>query len=485
MRGRTVRLLIIPALLSGAAGLGAQSARAAGAANAATTMLAAATARPGISPDARAALTAANQAFYDWRFAQAYDLYGKALEIDSTLGIARILRGQIFSGSPANLQRGFEDLVKTGAGIPLLTYALGMVANGPDAARLLGVAREMFPNDPHVDFDFANSIPGVPRLDSLRALAARHPNFAAAPASLSYTLLLPEWSTPADSLFAAAIDAAAEAIRRDPSAASGHSAMARALTRSGRYAEGAVHAREALKIDPLQQFAHLAMAEAIMHDPAVAKPVDRARASIDSAVLSHPAPTPRMEYRRIGAQLLMHDGRIDQMEKEMMAIAAERAAAGGGVAAQRMAADTYGRLGVLLAAAGHSADAAIASRVQRDPAADPELTTYAFALSKQPAKAREALNLWLTLVPQSNPNRPCITALVLNSEGKYAEALTTAAAGRPGRLSWCDVARFDALMGQGKKPEADAVRAAFLKAPVTPNWSLIVAVMKYRGLAKK
>jgi tetratricopeptide (TPR) repeat protein len=480
MLGRFVRLLLIPTLLTGASTLGGQQVRPAGASSAPTTIIAAATARPTIPPDARAALIAAYDAHSDWNFNKAYELYGKALEIDSTLGIARILQGQIANATARGFQRGIQDVVGSGAPIPLVTFALGMAANGAEATALLGAAKQLFPKDPRVDLELAMSIAIPARFDSLRAIMTRYPDFAPAAASLSYSLLLPDVNIPVDSLLRQAIDAAGEAIRRAPGMASGHSAMARALAKSGRYAEASEHARRALKIDPWQMLAHIALAEAITHDATIPNRVDRARAEMDSAILSVPSLLVRAENRRTSAQLYMHDGRVDQMEQEMLALAREGEKTTSPVA-KRLTADTYGRLATLLAAAGRAPDSALAGAMRIDPAPGPS-TVYAYALSKQSAKARAALETWTAATPP-NPNTACATAMVLYAEKKYAEAIATATS--PFEYTWCQVARYEALIALGKTSEAEGVRTEFLNSRFSPNTSMSAAILRYRGLAKK
>jgi tetratricopeptide (TPR) repeat protein len=295
----------------------------------------------GLPAGAREAFFASIDAAHQWAWVAADEHATRALALDSTFGLARVYRNELraLGNQHAEARRGTADAA--GRSVPEMTFLLGLRADGVNAARLLGAARAMFPNDRRIALDQALQFAGAERIDSLRALAGRFPEMPAPKVWLAYYMTPTQGTVYTPEVATEALRAAQEAVRIAPNLAGAHSALGHVLHRMRRYDEALTHLAQAIRLDPRAEYAYVVRSEIFMDD---GKPngVDRARAALDSAYAHSVDITRRHGFRRTKAILLLHDGKAREMTAELEALAREaernaarpracpRQAAGGG-----------------------------------------------------------------------------------------------------------------------------------------------------------
>jgi tetratricopeptide (TPR) repeat protein len=270
---------------------------------------------------------------------------------------------------------------------------------------------------------------------------------------------------------------ATEAIRIAPNEAATHAALAHVLIHAGRRAEALPHVRQALQLDPRNKYAHTLAAEVYFFD-GQPNAVERARTAFDSAAITSPNLGRQFADRRSRASVLLHDGRLQQMETELLAIAHETERS-----APSLTATTYLNLAVLLAGARDTAKVLhyVAEAHAALLAVNREVEVDALGVARLPVQARQALDVYLKGVPNPMPDGTVgivkrLTATVAYAEGKYDQALSDCTNTNP----YCDVIKVESLLALGRTQEAEAMRASFLARPDGSAESRALAIMRYR-----
>jgi tetratricopeptide (TPR) repeat protein len=438
--------------------------------------------------EARDAFLAGLDATHNWSWKVADDLFAKTLALDSTFGLARILRAEGRNGpTPAivaeEFRRGLSDA--SGRPIPEQTFALAHRAVAPNSGRLFAAARTMLPADRRVALDHALALAGNTRLDSLRAVAARYADFAAPRMWLAYYLTLNQYVI-ADEAGKEALATAEGAVRIAPGLAGAHTALGHVLHRLGRYDEALAHLRQATTLEPTDAYAYELESEIFMRDGKT-RNIERARAAIDSARRYTTNITRSSDLRRTAATLVMHEGRIADAAAEQILLSKEAEAAG----ALAYASTTRARLAVLLAGArdytAMDVQLAEARRISPNNTALPELEMLAYAVALRPDDARRARTAYTAAMADSNAasqraNMIATRALIFVADKKPAEALAECKTTPPdgGFNLWCDYVAIEANLLLGNRKEADALRTAYLARRNLENLSMGFAITAFR-----
>jgi tetratricopeptide (TPR) repeat protein len=437
---------------------------------------------------ARDALLAGIDAMQTWSNAQADAHFAHVLEIDSTIGLARVLRvhmrGWIINH--AQFVRGAADMANRVIGEQ--TVALAYRAGNPQAVALFAAAAAMYPNDARLALEHAGRLSGAARLDSLRSLTRRYPDHVATHMSLAYYLTLNAYVINAAQA-QEALAAAERAVSLAPQTAGSHVALGHVLQRMGRYDEAVPHLTGALRIDPKHAIAYELLAEIYLRDGAPNR-IARARAALDSARLYTVSGHHGFEVASTSALLLMHEGKVDEVFAHDTTLIA-RAQATGYTAYTSI---QWGRLAVLAAATGRAqlAESYLArAKIVYPPPNTAMLTLemHAYELLKRPDDARRARDAWLALLPNASTagNQQQLAmhnAMILLAENKPAEALT-ACAGVPDTSTvkiWCEFLAIEANVALGRQAAALELRRALLARKNVDAASLPIAIQTYRSL---
>jgi tetratricopeptide (TPR) repeat protein len=439
-----------------------------------------------VTAAARDALFAAVDAFDTWSFAEAARQAGMAVSADSSFGLARGYR-LAMTGSPtaananAEFTRAVHDASTRSAGE--MTYLMATRSAGANASRLYATARGFFPNDRRLALAHANSLVGEARIDSLRALSRRVPDYVGAKIWLAYYLTLTSFSASSADRYEA-LNAAMDAVRVAPRTAGTHTALGHALTALGREDEAVAHLNAATKMDPGQEYAYVVLSE-IYADDGKPRRVDRARAALDSAIAVNASYGRRNNQRINRGLLLFYDGRSAEGFAELEAIAKEIEGNGGNPAV------LYAQMAGLAAGIGDSAGCtrwmAEAKRVQ-GPANISIQSAQAYALNHQGPEARRAIEDYLrtadttTLAFRYDLSR--MTGMALLAEGKPAEALAELKKSDTQANTFAQLAMVDAYAALKDQKSADETLAALVARRDVGNAAVSKALANYR-MAKK
>jgi hypothetical protein len=434
---------------------------------------------------ARDAILASIDARQGWQIMAAYENANRALSIDSTIGLARILRTDLSGGTSTaavteEYRRGLADAAARGLGE--YTYATGLRVTGINSHRYLNLARQILPGDRRIALDQAISFLGDERIDSLRSLVRQHPDWLA-PRLQLVNYLAPGAYTTAPQQFYEALTVAEAAVRLAPNQAASHVALAYALWRIGRHDEAAAHAQASTKLDSKLEYAYRIESEIYIHD---GKPrsVDRARAALDSAIAVTPNFGRRLEDRRHRAFLLFYDGRKVEGQAELAAVAKDYETVAPGTAAV-----IYAQMAALAAGTGDSARVegymAEARRVLPQNGNIAIQAAQAYAIGRQPAAARRELNEFVrraadTTTSAFNSDRRRLTGMVLVAEGKPAEGLAELKKSDLAANPFAEVAMVDAYLMLGQKAEAAAVQQSLVSRKHVGNQAISIAIANYR-----
>lgn len=441
----------------------------------------------GLPAGVRDAVLAAIDAKQAWSSAAADDHLAYALSIDSTFGLARVLRGNLRGVNPALGQhaRGTADAAGRPVGEQIV--ALAYRAYPPESTALFAAATTVFPNDHRMAMEYALRLRGSARADSLRSLIARYPEFVAPRIWLASDLIEGP-NVVATQTAEEALRLAREAADLAADVAGSHVIIGHVLQRTGRHDDATEHLREALRIDPKNSRAYELQAEISMREGASPHGIETARAFLDSARAYTISIGRNWEIARTASLLLMHESRIDEMIAADTTLLrdAER------LRWRPFATSQWGRLAVQVGAAGRSSLTdeylAEARRIYPEPSnimLGNEILAY--AVTGRPIEARRALVAYTAAVGV-NPtatDAAVITsyaAMVLHAEGKHAESLAECAKiASNAATQWCDYVRVESNLASGNTGEAERLRSAFLARNDLPNESLVWAIMKYRS----
>ena len=438
---------------------------------------------------AREAVFAAIDARQTWQWMAAYEHANRALSIDSTFGLARMLRTDLTGAQTAALfnaevQRASVDAATRAVGEA--TYLSGLRAAGANSTRLLAVARGMLPNDRRVALDHVLSIPGRERIDSLRAMVRQYPDFVAPRLWLSYYLAFNYYIASSQDLYESVLVAEA-AVRLAPGVANTHSALGWALMMNGRHEEAAAHLEAAVKMDRLNEVAFNTLTDVYIRD---GKPrgVDRARAAYDSAIMASPNVLRDLNYRREKAFMLFYDGRRVEGMTELAAVAKEYEAP-----APATAAVVYAQMAGFAAGTGDSANVEKWAAEARRAAPNANVTVQlaqAYALARNGPAARRELSEYMrratdstTVVYRADVRR--LTGMALVAEGKHADGLAELKrADIPGN-PFIELSMMDALNALNRKAEASALLADVVNRKTVFNSAVSIAIANYRFSATR
>lgn len=436
-----------------------------------------------VPPAARDALFSAMESYHSWAFADAYDQATRALAEDSTFGIARQYR-LFLAGAPtvaasnAEYARAVRDAAARS--VPEMTYVLALRAGGANANRLFATTRTFFPNERRIALEHAVSFTGNERIDSLRALSRRHPDYLGPKLWLAYYLTVTPYSTSRAELYEA-LNAAQDAVRLSPRTAGTHTALGHVLAQMGREDEAVAHLNAAIRMDPRQEYAYVVLSE-IDADDGKPRRVERARAALDSAIAVNSNAVRRNNQRINRAFLLFYDGRAAEGMTELAGIARDIEAAGGTPAV------LYAQMAGLAAGTGDSASVGkwLAEARRVGPNANISVqSAQAYALNKQGAEARKAIDDFKRLADTTTMayryDLTRMTGMALLAEGKPAEALVELKKSDGYANTFAQLAMIDAYIALKDQKSADATRAELLGRKDVGNTAISKAIANYRA----
>jgi tetratricopeptide (TPR) repeat protein len=427
-----------------------------------------------ITPEAKIALEAAIDAYQSLEYALALDHATRALSIDSTVGLARSLAAFLRGGptSAAEYRRAVADASGRPAGE--LTWVAANRFAGANRAAMLRAVRAIAPNDRRVLFEHANSLAGDVRLDSLRALATRYPDFLAPRVVLANVLTTAVFPVPSAAVAEEALRWANEAVRINPNSSVAHTMVGQVYERTLRHAEALPHLAAATRLNPRAEQAYVLRAEIAARDD---NPV-AARALLDSASRASPQLVRAVDHRENRAVMLMYEGKHREALQELGALAAE--AESKGMSAQ--AATIHATMSVLSAgvrdASGSLAHITEARRLNLAAATLADNESVIYFLTRNAIESKRALaDLIRTSTNQETIHR--MTGLSLVVEGKYADAIPELKQG--GENMWSQVGLIEAYTGLGRTQDVTATRAAMFARKDVTYASTARPIMKWRA----
>ncbi|MBI3789783.1 MAG: hypothetical protein HY275_02760 [Gemmatimonadetes bacterium] len=441
----------------------------------------------GIAPEARDAVFAAIDAAQGWRFFEAGEAANRAVTLDPAFGLARAVRLSITGAAPDVVATESRRATQDGAGRPTpeATYLAAILANGANANRLFGAAHAMLPNDRRIALDYANSFIGTTRLDSLRALVRQYPDFIAARSWLAYYLALSRYGSSDQDRYEAFL-VAQEGMRLAPDNAQTHTAMGHVLQRMGRLDEAAAHLAAATRLDARLEYANIVRAAVYARD-GKPKGIERARAAFDSAIMFSPNFARQTNQRAQRAMLLFYDGRKAEGMAELATVAKATE-----TTTPTTTAVLYSQMAELAAGTGDSAavDRYMADARRVSQTANLGLqAAQAYALSRQPAKARAAMAEYVRSVPDSTSlavtsDRHRVAGMVLLAEGKLQEALAELRLSDLEGNAFGKLAMMDALTSLNDRPAAAALLASIISDRGGQITGISTALAFYRASRK-
>jgi tetratricopeptide (TPR) repeat protein len=439
----------------------------------------------GVSTAAREAVFAAIDARQTWHFLAAHEHANRALSVDSTFALARVIRVANSGAATAALataenERASKDAASRGAGEA--TYVSGLRSTGVTANRLLGAARAMMPSDRRVALDHALSFVANERIDSLRSLVRQFPDFLAPRLWLSFHLTNNAFAlSPAQHYDGVVV--AENAVRLAPSHWATHAALGYALRMQERLEEATAHSLAAIRMEPRSEVAYSNLANIYVRD---GKPrgVDRSRMALDSAAAHGPNVLRNINYRREKAFLLFYDGRKAQGFTELAAVAREYETTG----ASGTAAVVYSQMAGLAAGCGDSARvdgfAADARRVAPNANVTIQLG-HAYGLSRQAAATRREFDDFVrratdTTTAAYRADHSRLRGFVLLAEGKPAEAVAALQQTSPEFNPYAEVGMAEAYAMMGNKAQANAILTSVATRKTAFNSQVSTAIAACR-----
>jgi tetratricopeptide (TPR) repeat protein len=433
--------------------------------------------------------------FWLQRHKSAVAHFTKALDLEPHFGLARAARA-IQVGGPtvaAETQAAVVDASAGNAAEALFTLAIREFGAGraAPARRLLGTATAMLPNDRNVALWNAWALADTARLNALRAVAAKYPDFAGARTALALYLMPLGFGV--DSIAAAnadeAIRAATEAVRLMPRESAVHANMAHVLLASRKFPEAAEHANAAASMVPKDPYAYQLLAQLAANDGKFAA----MRSALDSAMVWTTDVGTNFIYARSRALIALSEGNPAQAQSELAATAKQAEA----LHALPNAALTHLFAATVSAATrdtpGIERHLAAARADSVSDAAYNDYALTAYCIAGNGAKGRALLDAWKTsngpqpnLTPAQNATRTANmhrhAACILNSEGKPKEALAEAAKSDENPYTYLVLMETHKSMKNMKA--ADSVRTAFFARKSFSYASSATPVIRYRALKK-
>jgi tetratricopeptide (TPR) repeat protein len=389
------------------------------------------------SAEARSAFTTGVEDFGNSFAARGATRLERALELDPSFGLARVIRGVLAPGLTADqrneeITRGMSDATKATAGELLVAsaYRESFRQNAAGARAILAAAITMMPGEPSIAFRRAMLAPNLPGgvftdvIAPLRQVIERFPDYAPAYNVLAYA----QWEagTPAE-----AMRTATTYMQKAPNHPKSHDTYAELLQWDGRYEEAIPHYTRARELDPTFVQAVWGLSEVY----ALQGKGDMARQTITAAIPTFTVPAQVVNaHARIGNSYVLEGNTKAALAAFGTMIAEAKKANLPGPEAQAHIAmmnieAAFGDPKNVAAHVGHLAAMSPAPPVlTANPANRFVSQGTIYALGGQPAQARVYLDS-LTQRAQTTPSdaitaqRHQLTGWVLYSEGKFTDAL--------------------------------------------------------------
>lgn len=201
------------------------------------------------SAESRAALESAMEDWFNVFGSRARESASRAVELDSTFGLARAVNGLLATGitaeaREAELDRAVTDASTASQGEFVFAAAIRAQALGrtEEARALADVAARLMPGDARVAYYRAMTIPAAERLEPMREVTTRFPEFAPAFNILAYA----QWAA---NDTAGSLQSVARYVELLPSHPNAHDSYAELLQFTGQYDEAIEHYRQATTLD--------------------------------------------------------------------------------------------------------------------------------------------------------------------------------------------------------------------------------------------
>jgi tetratricopeptide (TPR) repeat protein len=440
-----------------------------------------------------AELRAAFEDFFVLRNATAAQHTARALELDSTFGLARAFHAYVVGGRPAtaDAQRAAVDAANGSAAEAL--FALGVREQNAGriavARRLYTTAMELAPNDRDVALFRANNLPDTQRVNAIRQVVTKFPDDAAAKMFLAFYLIPIGQDSTIRANGDEALRVAGESVRLAPRNSGSHTVMAHVLFGLRRYAEAQQHVTAAISLKPASFFAYELQAQLAAFDGRFTD----MRTALDSSVDAVAQVGRKFGNRRARAFVALSEGNPQQAMSEL----AQQAKDAEAIDARGQVAQSHFWMAFVAAATRDSAG--VEQHLAAGRAFDSTATTVAdaqivaYSLAGIASGARRALGDYIRVSgPQPNlsadvnatraTNLHRMTGLVLVAEKKPQEAITELRQG--GTNPYATLGIIEAYRQMKNTKQADAERTAFFERKEFSYVSSATPIIRYRALKK-
>ena len=417
----------------------------------------------------------------NWFLSRATGHFDEALALDSTLGLARVVRAFAAPGLTtdqrnAEAQRGIAAMTaaSTGELVTALAFREAITGNNRQAQRLFETASQMLPGDPNIAFYAALFINDpTQQIPALRTATERFPDDAAMYNTLAYQL----WAT---GDHAGAFAAVKRYVDIAPDQPNSHDSYAELLQWDRRYSEALTHYRRAVAIDSNFVESNIGMAEVLQ----VTGRGEEARQQIHAAIARAPDPESRVNYEVTLAHSFTLDGRLTDAMAQFAVVARDAQAIG----RKQIAAQAHRDMALADAVLGRGTDIArhLAVAAQTD-TTEPAQQLYATALAQGTsgdiATARQAA-AQLATVAKTDSNYTTwarvANAVISLRENKPNDALTELAGANPDR-PMVQAIRAEADRAIGNTVDAQALRRQLIDDPQINLYNGFVTFARVRA----
>lgn len=397
-------------------------------------------------------------------FSRAATHFDRAMELDSTLGLARVVRAAFVPGlttaeRQAQIGRGLATMASASSGelLAALAFREAVAGNQQQAHALFETASGMLPGDPNLAFFSAFYAAPAQAVEANRATIEKFPDDAPSYNILAYLL----WQNGDH-------DGAFTAVRRylalAPDQPNAHDSYAELLQWDGRSNEALAHYGRAIALDSSFVEAYMGSAEVLQ---LIGRGPD-ARQQIRQAIARAPAPAARVAYTRALAHSFLMDGMLkDAMDQ--LAIAARDAQA---IDRKPFAAQTHWEMAVVDALLGRGTEIAthLASAAQLGSADSTQqlmATAVAHGTGGDIAAARQAAEK-LATAAQSDSQYVTASrtanAVILLRENKPKEALDQLS-GAKADDPWVRALLAECYRASGNTVDARGMRSQVIDNP--------------------
>ncbi|AHG90639.1 hypothetical protein J421_3102 [Gemmatirosa kalamazoonensis] len=420
-------------------------------------------------------------------FAAAARHLRMALDSDSGFGLARSELALITGGRPSIAQhdRAVADAAKGSAGEALMALAQreGAAGRGANARAIWDALAQMYPDDRRIALKRALSRTDTARLNLLRELARRAPEYAPAHAYLAVSLVPSAILTYDQTVADEALAAADAGLRAQPEGASLLGVRGYVAERLLRHDEAMQYLDRSSAAEPID-WVYYTKAEIASRD----RKVTLARAYLDSAITVSQSLPRRVGMRVTQALLRVEEGAIGDAVAGLRSIAQQAETdnlPGAAANAHAVTSFLYAAMGDTAAVGRELADAARLGESRADLAF---WRIYAAALTGMGTTATEQLAAYVDEArnPDSGIKPEYVhsaTGLAALANGKYEEAIAHLKQG--GADPENELATIEALTKLGRKKEAAAARDSLLARKNMDVSFVEVPVAIYRSTMKR